>query len=160
MVAEGPGPPALVVSLFIGPKAREPLREVDEVVAVPGRGLRGDRKFRSEGIGGTKQGPDREITLIEEEAVAAVQRDARIDLLPIETRRNVLTRGVALNHLVGRRFRVGSVELEGLRLCEPCDHLEALTRPGVRAALVHRGGLRARILAEGVIRKGDPITLP
>ena len=75
----------------------------------------------------------------------------------VETRRNVVTRGIALNHLVGKRFRVGEVLLQGIRLCEPCDHLESLTRPGVRQALLHRGGLRAQILEGGVIRVGDPI---
>jgi MOSC domain-containing protein YiiM len=146
-----------VVALFIGPTLEQPLHAVDQVVSVAGHGLEGDRKFRREGLPPRKNGPDREITLIEAEAIEAVNRDYGIELLPIETRRNVITRGVALNHLVGKPFRIGEAVLHGLRLCEPCTHLESLTRPGVREALVHRGGLRAQVLQGGVIRVGDPI---
>ena len=84
-------------------------------------------------------------------------RDNEMQIAPGDARRNVVTRGVALNHLVGREFRVGGVRLRGVRLCEPCSHLEGLTRPGVLDGLVHRGGLRAQILTEGEIRVGDPI---
>jgi MOSC domain-containing protein YiiM len=136
---------------------KKPLHEVDQVVCVVGHGLEGDRKFRREGLPPDKNGPDREVTLIEAEAIEAVNRDCDIELRPVETRRNVLTRGVALNHLVGKRFRVGEVILEGLRLCEPCEHLESLTRPGLREALMHRGGLRAQVLEGGSIKVGDPI---
>jgi MOSC domain-containing protein YiiM len=147
-----------VEALFIGPVVKKPLHEVDQVVCVVGHGLEGDRKFRREGLPPRKNGPDREVTLIEAEAIEAVNRDCDIELRPVETRRNVLTRGVALNHLVGKRFRVGEVILEGLRLCEPCEHLESLTRPGVREALLHRGGLRAQVLEGGSIKVGDPIS--
>ncbi len=146
-----------VQALFIGPTPRQPLQPVEQVVAVAGHGLEGDRKFRSVSRPARKDGPDREITLIEAEAIEAVNRDYKVELSPVETRRNVVTRGVALNHLVGRQFRVGAVVLQGMRLCEPCKHLESLTRPGVRAALVHRGGLRAQILDGGAIRIGDLI---
>lgn len=152
-------PAPSVVALFMGAAVGEPLQAVDHVLSVAGHGLEGDRKFRREGLPPRKNGPDREITLIEAEAIEAVNRDCNIELQPIETRRNVVTRGVALNHLVGRRFRVGEALLEGLRLCEPCDHLESLTRPGIREALLHRGGLRAQILQGGVIRIGDPVSL-
>ena len=147
-----------VEALFTGPVLKQPLHEVDQVVCVVGHGLEGDRKFRREGLPPSKNGPDREVTLIEAEAIEAVNRDCDIELRPVETRRNVLTRGVALNHLVGRRFRVGDVLLEGLRLCEPCEHLESLTRPGVREALLHRGGLRAQVLEGGLIKVGDAIS--
>jgi MOSC domain-containing protein YiiM len=76
---------------------------------------------------------------------------------PGATRRNIVTRGVPLKHLVGQQFRVGDVTLRGLRLCEPCAHLERLSHPGVREALIHRGGLRAQILTDGTIRVGDSI---
>ena len=72
-----------------------------------------------------------------------------------ETRRNILTRGLALNHLVGREFTVGTARIRGIKLCEPCGHLENLTRGGVRRALVHRGGLRAEVIGDGVIKVGD-----
>jgi len=148
-----------VEALFIGTKISEPLERVEQVVAVAGHGLEGDRKFRQVDKPALKSGPDREITLIEAEAIEAVSRDYEVSIEPIETRRNVVTRGIALNHLVGKRFRVGEVVLQGIRLCEPCEHLESLTRRGVREALVHRGGLRAQILAGGAIRLGDSISL-
>ena len=131
-----------------------PLREVR---AVPGRGLEGDRYFSKTGTYSRHEGADRQITLIEVEALEALVRDYRIQLDPGESRRNVATRGVALNHLVGRRFRIGDVRLRGLRLCEPCSHMERLSGKPVRSGLVHRGGLRAEILTEGVIRVGDPV---
>lgn len=68
-----------------------------------------------------------------------------------------MTRGVALNHLVGREFTIGDVTLRGVRPCEPCGHLERLTRPGVLKGLIHRGGLRAVVVSGGVIRVGDAI---
>jgi MOSC domain-containing protein YiiM len=150
---------ASVAGLFIGPDAGAPLTSVEQVLAVAGRGLKGDRKFFGPATPPAKTGPDRELTLIEAEAIEAVNRDEGIELTPIEARRSVLTRGVALNHLVGQTFRVGPVVLRGIRLCEPCGHLESLTRKGTRKALVHRGGLRAQILEGGVIRVGDPILL-
>jgi MOSC domain-containing protein YiiM len=104
-----------------------------------------------------KGGPDREVTLIEAEAIEALPRDEGVAFEASESRRNLVTRGVALNHLVGREFRVGSVPLRGIRLCEPCVHLESLTRPGVKAGLTHRGGLRAQLLGDGEIRVGDPV---
>ncbi len=146
-----------VKALFIGPTSKQPLQAVEAVIAVAGHGLEGDRKYRRPGLPDVKTGPDREITLIEAEAIDAVNRVDEIPLRPIETRRNVVTRGIALNHLVGKTFRVGPVTLRGIRLCEPCAHLESLTRQGVCAALVHRGGLRAEILEGGVIHIGDSI---
>ncbi len=86
-----------------------------------------------------------------------MNRDYRVALDAGDSRRNIATRGVPLNQLVGREFTVGAISLKGIRLCEPCGHLEGLTREGVRAGLVHRGGLRAQILTGGVIRPGDPV---
>lgn len=148
---------ARVVGLCVGATEKEPLEAVDQVRAVAGHGLEGDRKFRRAGMPPDKDAPDRELTLIEAEAVEAAVREYGIELTPIEARRNVVTRGVALNHLVGRSFRVGEATLRGIRLCEPCGHLEALTRQGVRKSLIHRGGLRAQILDGGTIRLGDAI---
>jgi MOSC domain-containing protein YiiM len=130
---------------------------VSEVRAVPGQGLEGDRYFRKTGTYSTRPGAGREVTLIEAEAVEAIARESGIALAPGASRRNITTRGVPLNHLVGRQFRVGDVLLEGVRLCEPCGHLESLTQVGARQGLIHRGGLRARIVTEGTIRVGDPI---
>ncbi len=147
-----------VVSIFIAPSGSAPMAPVREARAHPGKGLQGDRYFKQLGTFSNKPGPAREVTLIESEAIDALQRDYQIGLKPSETRRNIVTRGVALNHFVGRDFRVGEATLRGIRLCEPCSHLERLTREGVQQALVHRGGLRAQVLSEGVIRIGDAIT--
>ncbi len=143
-----------VAAIHIGPRRKEPLHSVETISAVAGRGLEGDRFYRTSG-GDQNPHPSREVTLIESEALDAIRDEAGLDLNPAESRRNVLTRGVPLNHLVGRRFRVGAVVLEGQELCEPCGHLELLTRTGVKTALLHRGGLRARIVESGTIRVGD-----
>lgn len=131
---------------------------LDAVRALPGRGLEGDRYFRRTGTYSAREGTDRELTLIEVEAIEALHRDYGIALDAAETRRNVATRGVALNHLVGRVFRVGSTTARGIRLCEPCSHMEKLAGKRIRPGLVHRGGLRAAILSEGWIRVGDEVT--
>lgn len=158
MRAGPPGQPTgRVCSLHITGAASEPMLTVPEVRAVPGNGLEGDRYFLGTGIYSNKPGPDREVTLIEMEVLWALDRDHGIRLTPHESRRNIVTAGVALRRLVGREFAVGGVRLRGIRLCEPCAHLERLTVPGVLAALVHRGGLRAQILTEGMIRVGDSI---
>jgi MOSC domain-containing protein YiiM len=146
-----------VSTIHITQEAAGPVVPVSEVRAVPGRGLDGDRYFHQTGTYSPRPGPGREVTLIEAESVEALGREAGILLAPGASRRNVTTRGVPLNHLVGRQFRVGEVLLEGVRLCEPCAHLESLTQSGVREGLIHRGGLRARIVTEGTIRIGDVI---
>lgn len=145
---------AVVEAIFVGSRKREPMARVVEAKALAGQGLEGDRYFRP---GGNE--PDHEITLIEAEAVDALNRDHGIAFDVSESRRNVVTRGVSLNDLVGREFRVGAVRLEGMRLCDPCGHLEKLTRRGVRKGLDNRGGLRARIVEGGPIRVGDPIVI-
>src|SRR6266571_4221696 len=146
-----------VVSIHIAPKAEDPVKSVKAVRAIPGKGLEGDRYFRASGTYSDRPGPGREITLIESEAIEAMARDNELAISPGEARRNVITRGVPLNHLVGREFVVGGVRVRGIRLCEPCSHLEGLTRRGVLAGLIHRGGLRAQILTGGEIRVGDPV---
>ena len=147
-----------VESIFISPEPEKPMRKVDEIKAVTGRGLEGDRYFTSIGTFSTKKWyPGRNITLIEAEAVEAANVEDGVELDYGEPRRNVITRGVPLNHLVGEEFTVGEIRLRGTKLCEPCGHLEGLTRTGVKAALIHRGGLRAEILSDGMIRAGDDI---
>jgi MOSC domain-containing protein YiiM len=133
----------------------------ERVEAVAGKGLRGDRYFRGQGTySNSARDVSRDITLIEAETIEAVQRDYEIDIAPGEHRRNLTTRGVALNHLVGERFRVGGAVCEGVELCAPCSYLERLLeREGVHDALVHRGGLRARILEGGDIAVGDRLKI-
>ena len=148
-----------VVSLHIARQASAPMDSVESVRAVPGRGLEGDRYFAGTGYYSDKPGEGgRELTLIETETLEALPA-LGVKLSAAESRRNIATTGVPLNHLVGREFRVGAVRLRGTRLCEPCRDLEGLTQAGAMAALIHRGGLRAQILNDGLIRVGDTITL-
>lgn len=146
-----------VVSLQIAPEAKADMVAVLEVRAVPGQGLEGDRYFLRTGTFSNAPGGGRDVTLIEWEAIEAIARDYEIRIEAKDSRRNIVTRGVALNHLVGREFLVGQTILRGIRLCEPCNHLDRLLGKRVSPALYHRGGLRADILTEGVIRVGDPI---
>ena len=148
-----------IAFIQITPMATEKLISVREVRAVAGEGLDGDRYYKKIGTFSNKPGGGRQITLIELESVEALKRDLKIELEPAQTRRNIVTRGVPLNHLVGQQFRLGrEVMLQGVRLCEPCDHLERLTLRGVREGLLHRAGLRADIIRGGTIRVGDLIT--
>lgn len=153
-----------VECIFTAPEAEVEMNERSEVEAVAGSGLRGDRYFREIETGTfVKWGPDEErhdgydLTLIEREAVDAIEREADIELAPGEHRRNIVTRDTALNHLVGERFRVGEAICRGDRLCEPCGYLQHITGKDVLDALVHRGGLRADILESGMIRPDDEI---
>ena len=145
-----------VVSINISPRAEAPMVSVEEVRAVPGFGLEGDRYFLRQGTFYKPQ-PDRELTLIEVEAIEAMKRELNVDYGLGDSRRNVVTRDVPLNHLVGREFWIGEVKARGLRLCEPCSHLQKLSHEKVLPGLVHRGGLRAQILTEGTIQLGDVI---
>jgi MOSC domain-containing protein YiiM len=146
-----------VEGIFISPAGGEPMRSVTEIRAVAGRGLEGDRYFSRTGTWSDRPGTGRHVTLIESEAVEAAGRDYGFELAPGDARRNIVTTGVALNHLVGRDFLVGDARLRGMRLCEPCAHLARLTRRPVVKTLTHRGGLRAEIVEAGTIRVGDPI---
>jgi MOSC domain-containing protein YiiM len=146
-----------VVSIHIAPAAGLPMETVPEARAIASRGLEGDRYALGVGYYSNTPGPGgRELTLIETETLEALPA-LGVKLAAGETRRNIATAGVPLNHLVGREFRVGAVRLRGTRLCEPCKYLEGLTQPGAMLALLHRGGLRAQILTDGVIRVGDTI---
>ncbi|HZA20027.1 MAG TPA: MOSC domain-containing protein [Actinomycetota bacterium] len=147
-----------VVSIHIAPDEGEPVVEVDQVRAIEGRGLEGDRYFIKSGKMSRKDDPGREVTLIEAEAVEALARDYGVELSPGESRRNIMVRGVALNHLRGVEFQVGDAVLRGVKLCEPCGYLEGLTKEGIRAGLKHRGGLNAEIVTGGLIRPGDEVS--
>ena len=148
-----------LLGIYVAGRESAPMQLPQQVEAVAGQGLTGDRYALAAGTfsKGRPVKPDQEVTLIESEALAAAAADYGIELPAVQSRRNLLTRGVPLNHLVGREFIVGAARLRGLRLCEPCKHLEKLTQPGVREALVHRGGLRAQVVASGTLRVGDVI---
>ena len=142
--------------IALAAEAEGPMREVSSVEAVEGRGLRGDRYERGAGTFSNPRGRGYDLTLVEAEALEELSAGG-VELAPAEARRNLVVRGIALDDLIGRRFRVGGVECLGQRRCEPCAHLERLTRPGVLRGLVHRGGLRADVLSDGGIRVGDRV---
>lgn len=149
-----------IFRIFLSAQAREAMHEVQETLAVAGVGLEGDRYYKGEGTFSNPPHPNRQVTLIEMEALEELQRDHGIRLDAAESRRNLLTQGIALNPLVGKIFRAGSATLRGLKLCEPCSHLEGLTGKTLLRPLTHRGGLRAEILTTGAIRRGDSIEFP
>jgi MOSC domain-containing protein YiiM len=133
------------------------MKSVTNAKAVAGRGLEGDRYYSKLGTYSNQAGSGRDVTLIEIEALNGLKRDYEVQLDSGQPRRNIVTRGVALNHLVEQEFRIGDVVLRGTRLCEPCAHMEKLTVKGAMRGLVHRGGLRAEIISGGSIRVGDTI---
>jgi hypothetical protein len=153
-----------VRTIHTAPEAGASMQSHECVEAVVGRGLRGDRYFRNTGTySDSARDISREITLIESEALEAVQRDYDIDIDVDrgEHRRNVTTDGIAFNHFVGEQFQVGDVICKGAELCTPCSYLEQLLeKEGVHDALIHRGGLRARIIEGGTINVGDRVRAP
>jgi steroid delta-isomerase-like uncharacterized protein len=146
-----------VISIHIAPAAGAPMQGLESARAIAGQGLEGDRYFTKVGTYSNTPGAARDVTLIESEAVEQMNAKLGTKFAPSEMRRNIVTRGVALNHLVGQEFRVGEVQLRGERLCQPCSYLETLTQVGIKAAMQHRAGLRAEILVGGTIRPGDEI---
>lgn len=146
-----------VESIHIASAAQSAPQSVGQAVAIPGTGLEGDRYALKLGTF-YQPTPDRELTLIEAEAIEALQRDYQVELAAGDARRNIVTRNVPLNHLVGKEFAIGDVRMRGIRLCEPCDHLQRVTGKTVIKGLLHRGGLRAQILTPGTIRVGDAVS--
>ena len=144
--------PGRVEGIFVTPEHGELPEPVESVRALAGRGLEGNRYFHDEAAP-----PGVALTLIAAEAVEALEREHGISLEARATRRNVVTRGIDVNELVGKRFRVGDVECEGVELCEPCAHLQSMTKDGVIKGLAHRGGLNADILGDGEISVGDAV---
>jgi len=142
------------------PKARAPMVARDTAHLIAGVGVEGDRYAKGVDTGTYSAFPDvREVTLIEIETLEALARDHDITLDPQEHRRNLTTRDVPLNHLVGRRFRVGEVILEGGRLNTPCRYIDMITGKQICDLMEHRSGLNCRIVAGGIIRPGDHIAL-
>ncbi len=147
-----------VVQLFITHEKSAPMRVVNSVEAVQDRGLEGDRYYLGTGAFSRWPASYRQVSLIAEEALAAITEDTGLVLTVAQSRRNILTRGVPLNELVKQEFWVSGVKLRGIRLCQPCKYLARLTDlPNLVPALVNRGGLRAEILEGGPIHIGDVV---
>lgn len=151
-------PTGVVKAVFVAADNQSDMSEVQDVQAVAGQGLVGDRYHDGAGsFSKPEPTPDREITLIEVEQVTKFCEEQGVELTPAQTRRNVLTEGIDLNALAGKTFRVGDVTLKGIRLCEPCKYLASKTYESILPGLVGRGGLRAQIVEGGTIRVGDAI---
>jgi MOSC domain-containing protein YiiM len=149
-----------VVAIVLAGDPEAAMTTVERAAARAGRGLEGDRYFDGRGTFSNTHARGHDLTLIEAEVLDALRLPGG-RLAPEEARRNIVTRGIDLNALVGRRFRIGEVECFGQRLCEPCAHLERLTaqagKPGTLRALIHKGGLRADVLTDGEIRAGSDV---
>lgn len=143
----------MIRHIFLAPLKGAPSRPVPHVEALAGAGLEGDRYAEPR----NRKDPTHEVTLIEAESIEAFTRETGLAMAPHAPRRNLVTEGVRLNDLVGRRFRVGEAVLEGLELCEPCGKFARATHREALKFFVGRGGLRARIVTGGVIRVGDRV---
>jgi len=151
-IPEAPGSVGLVEGIFVATSAGEPARSLEQARALAGRGIEGDRHTDSKGTFPSGM-PGSALTLIEAEVCESFDPP----LTPSEHRRNLVTRGIDLNRLVGHEFLVGSVRCRSMRLCEPCRVVDGYASRPVLRALVHRGGLRADILEDGVVLVGDKI---
>ena len=147
-----------VVACHLAPRSFLPMRAVQTLDLVAGVGITGDRYASENGFYSDRPEEGRQITLFEVEALEAIKRDYGIDLAPHEHRRNITTRNVPLNHLVGQQFRIGPCLLEATRLSTPCRHIEQITGKQIFDAMIHRSGLHARILQGGALSVGDTIS--
>ena len=146
-----------VVALHICAAAGEAMQPANWLSLLAGRGIEGDRYMLGTGTYSSRPEEGRQITLFEVETLEALQRDYDLTLTPAEHRRNVTVAGVPLNHLVGRRLRIGDTLLEATRLSIPCRYIEEITGKSIFKALMHRSGLNCKILEGGVIRTGDGV---
>jgi MOSC domain-containing protein YiiM len=158
-IAAAPAWTGFVRFLHITPRAFLPMRAMEELTLIAGKGIEGDRYMigSEEGFYSHKPEEGRQVTLFEIETLIALKRDANIELGPHEHRRNVTVEGVPLNHLVGKRFRLGETLLEATRLSIPCRHIEEITGKAIFDPLINRSGLNCRIIRGGVVRVGDPV---
>ena len=150
-----------VEGIYIAEQAGQPMCSVDVVVGEAYKGLVGDRHFRPRGGPSSKgkRGEVQDLSLVEAEVLELLRDEYGIELAGAETRRNVLVRGVRLNELIGKRFRLGGMLCEGTEVCQPCSHMQKKVGKPVLKPLVHRGGVRARILESGTVRVGDAIAV-
>jgi MOSC domain-containing protein YiiM len=146
-----------VVKIFVAPSGGVAMQAVEEIEAVAGRGLRGDRYSDRNGYW---TGVDEcEVTLIESECIEEIRAKTGVSVTEGEHRRNLITQGIRLDSLLGKRFQVGTAILEYDRPRPPCGYIESLTEPGMTRALVGRGGICARIVTSGTIRPNDSIVV-
>jgi MOSC domain-containing protein YiiM len=150
-------PDGRVVEIWLAGAAAEPMRRVAAAEAVAGLGLGGDRYARGGGTWAQYPDLEKQVTLIDRDAVAGVAADTGSKLTPGDTRRNLVTTGIDLPLLVGRWFAVGDVLLFGMKRCPPCTHLERLTGVRLVKAMLHRGGINAAVFAGGSISDGAVI---
>jgi MOSC domain-containing protein YiiM len=148
-----------VEHIHIAPAAAAPMQSVERVAAIAGHGLDGDRYAAGVGHWSSIRRRGEGLTLIEAEELAEVSATHVLDLPPGSTRRNLTTRGIRLESLLGLRFRIGAVTCRAIRRCEPCSYLDGLLGQSALDALVHRAGIRAEILIDGTIAVGDPIVV-
>jgi hypothetical protein len=156
--AERVGMRGTVEQIFIAERSGQPMRAVDEVIGEAGRGLIGDRHCRpvdAPPLAPRDRVPD--VSLVEAEVLESLRAEHGIELPPSDTRRNILTRGIRLSDLIGRQFRLGGLLCEGVEICEPCIHVQQKVGKPILKPLVHRGGLRARIVASGTVHVGDAV---
>jgi MOSC domain-containing protein YiiM len=146
-----------VVGIYISHHRGQPTESVEQIHVIPGCGIEGDRYYQPPGLNSRPRRTGFQITLIEQEAIEAINMDG-IQISPEQTRRNIITCGISLNNLVGVDFSVGGISLRGIRLCEPCDYLAGQVDPRLKQSMSHRGGLRADILTDGFIYINDSIT--
>ncbi len=148
-----------VVALFIVDRRSAPMKQVQQLNALAGRGIEGDRYFMGTGTYSKKPEPGRQVTLIKSEVLELLKDKFEITVKPEESRRNVLTRGIEINHLIGTEFFVGPVRLRAHRITQPCVYLEKLLdQPGLYKELWDNGGISCEILSDGIIKEGDIIT--
>lgn len=150
-----------LLGIYISQNEGGEITEVPDIEAVAGIGLKGDRNYTSQlNIPKEKRNPEKELTLVEQKSVDMLNESDNFGIVhPGDLRRNLVTKGIDLNRLIGKVFFVGGVKAKGLELCEPCRHLEKLTGKKIMKPLVHKGGLRAQIIEGGMIKKGDQVVV-
>ncbi|MBJ7555639.1 MOSC domain-containing protein [Marinomonas spartinae] len=146
----------MIKNIFVAKKSKMPQIEIEAVKVDAGKGIVGDRNYAK------RQEEGQNITFVESEEIDAFNTNFKQQIGLSATRRNIVTEGVRLNHLVGKEFMIGDVRFYGVELCEPCAFLgqllanDSLSPPQVVKAWVHRGGLRANVLSTGILKTGMP----
>ena len=149
----------IVIALFTVDRRAAPMKKVEQLYALAGRGIEGDRYLRGTGTYSKKPEPGRQVTLIQSEVLESLKDNFEITVKPEESRRNILTRGIEINDLIGTEFFVGTVRLRAHRITQPCRYLEKLLdQPGLYKELWDNGGISCEILSDGIIKEGDIIT--